>query len=195
MMSISMDFTFIDAPTHSTDETLSKFQARISKFSGTDFWSPSTSVHVILASNCPTYSVLSSRASKSSKISFLSRQQCLTTLFFVFSSSVVISFPSSWIGNTGKDAWSYKLVPLSSKSVCQQHLIKCTSLIVKSKEITHRPQHFGTNQYCEYSADSKKVNRNQTYPKGVLIPFPFPFPLPPSPSLTLPSLPFRSRPP
>jgi len=35
MMNISMDFTFIDAPTHSTDETLSKFQARISEFSGT----------------------------------------------------------------------------------------------------------------------------------------------------------------
>jgi len=30
-----MDFTFIDAPTHSTGETLSKFQARISEFSGT----------------------------------------------------------------------------------------------------------------------------------------------------------------
>ena len=49
--------------------------------------------------------------------------------------------------------------------------------------------------------------RNQTYPKGVLIPLPFPFtlslpPLPPSlhipspsiPSSPLPSLPFRSRP-
>jgi len=32
-----MDFTFIDASTLSTDETLSKFQARISKFPGMDF--------------------------------------------------------------------------------------------------------------------------------------------------------------
>jgi len=41
-MSISMDFTFIHAPTQSTDETLSKFQERISEALGTDFWSPST---------------------------------------------------------------------------------------------------------------------------------------------------------
>jgi len=27
----------VDAPTHSTDETLSKFQAQISEFSGMDF--------------------------------------------------------------------------------------------------------------------------------------------------------------
>jgi len=42
-MSISMDFTFIDAPTHSTDETSSKFQAWISEFSGAD---PTMSVPV-----------------------------------------------------------------------------------------------------------------------------------------------------
>jgi len=30
----------------SNDETLPKVQARISEFSGTDFWSPSTSVPV-----------------------------------------------------------------------------------------------------------------------------------------------------
>ena len=41
-----MDFTFIDALTHSTDETFSKFQAQISKFSGTDFCSPSRSMPV-----------------------------------------------------------------------------------------------------------------------------------------------------
>ena len=38
-MSISMDLTFIDASTYSTDDTLSKFQARISEFLGTDFLS------------------------------------------------------------------------------------------------------------------------------------------------------------
>jgi len=36
-MSISMDFTFTGAPTHSTHETLSMFQAWIFEFSSTSF--------------------------------------------------------------------------------------------------------------------------------------------------------------
>jgi len=39
----------MDVLPHSSDDTLSKFQPRISEFSGMDFWSPSTSVHGILA--------------------------------------------------------------------------------------------------------------------------------------------------